>query len=479
MRQYETPLADALLKQVAASFVPFDVPGHKGNISELIEYFGSQCISLDMNSRYSIDNLCQPTGVIKDAEELASQAFGASSAFFMVGGTTSSVQAMIMSACTNGDKIILPRNVHASVINAVILSGAIPVYVNPSIHPQLGISMGMSLIEIEQCIAYNSDAKAIFVNNPTYYGICSDLKKIVEIAHVHNMLVLVDEAHGTHFYFHDELPPSAMECHADMAAISMHKTGGSFTQSSMLLINHSVDADYVRSIINLSRTTSASYLLLSSLDIARKKMAIEGNSLLSNLLVMVDEARQNINSLNDYYAFSSEISDGIAIANFDKTKLSINTSALGLAGIEVYELLRDQYKIQLEFGDIKNILAISSVGDKRDNFEKLVYALSEIRIKYKTDYIIPFKYEYITPIVKMSPAKAFYSPKRKVSIKESSGRISGDYIMCYPPGIPILAPGELITNDVIDHIIYSSEKGCIITSLGNTTPYYVNTVVST
>ena len=477
MNQNETPLADALFKQSRSSFIPFDVPGHKDNVMELSNFFGDQCISLDKNSRYSIDNLCQPTGVIREAETLAAQTFGAHYAFFMVGGTTSSVQSMIMSACTHGDKIILPRNVHASAINAIILSGAIPIYVNPGIHDTLGISLGMPINEVKQAIAYNTDAKAIFVNNPTYYGICSNLVEIVKLAHKHNMLVLVDEAHGTHFHFHDQLPMSAMQCGADMSAVSMHKTGGSLTQSSMLLINNELDEEYIRSIINLSRTTSASYLLLASLDIARKKIALEGSSLLCQLLESVNNCRAMINTIGDYYSFADEIIDNSTIFDFDKTKLCINTSGLGLSGIETYTLLRDQYNIQLEFGDIKNVLAITSIGDKNENFELLIKGLQDIREKYKTDNAIPFNYEYITPIIKMSPAKAFYAMKKKTPVNKSKGHISGDYVMCYPPGIPLLAPGELITQDVIDHILYSSEKGCTITGLGTTAPKEINVIL--
>ena len=185
-----------------------------------------------------LDNLCHPTSVIKEAEELAAEAFGADSAFFMVNGTTSAVQAMIMSVCKEGDKIIMPRNVHRSAINSLILIGANPIYINPGIHKRLGISLGMSLKDIEEAIKEHPDAKAVFVNNPTYYGICSDLKEIVKLAHSHGMYVLVDEAHGTHFYFDKRLPVSAMEAGADMAAVSIHKTGGSLTQSSMLLMKN-------------------------------------------------------------------------------------------------------------------------------------------------------------------------------------------------------------------------------------------------
>ena len=236
--QDRAPILEALEKMKRARLVPFDVPGHKrgrGN-PELTEFLGEQCLSVDVNSMKMLDNLCHPVSVIRDAEALAADAFGATHAFFMVGGTTSAVQAMVLTACKRGDKIIMPRNVHRSAINAMILCGALPVYVNPQMDSMLGISLGMSVADVEKAILENPDAKAVFVNNPTYYGICSDIKSIVKLAHDHNMLVLADEAHGSHLYFSDRLPVAAMHAGADMAAISMHKSGGSLTQSSMLLI---------------------------------------------------------------------------------------------------------------------------------------------------------------------------------------------------------------------------------------------------
>ena len=276
LSQENAPIYEALKWYKNQRIVPFDVPGHKqgrGN-TELREFLGEDCVSVDVNSMKPLDNLCHPTSVIKDAEELAAEAFDADKAFFMVNGTTSAVQAMIMSVCKDGDKIIMPRNVHRSAINSLIITGVTPVYINPGIHGRLGISLGMAMEDIKKAIKENPDAKAIFVNNPTYYGICSNLREIVKLAHENNMYVLVDEAHGTHFYFDKRLPVSAMEAGADMAAVSIHKTGGSLTQSSMLLMKcNRIKPDYVRTIINLTQTTSGSYLLLSSLDIARRNLA--------------------------------------------------------------------------------------------------------------------------------------------------------------------------------------------------------------
>ena len=460
--QKHAPVYEALEKLRKKRVVPFDVPGHKrgrGN-PELRELLGEACVSLDVNSMKPLDNLCHPMSVIKEAEELAAEAFGADHAFFMVGGTTSSVQSMVLSACKAGDKIILPRNVHKSVINALVLCGAIPVYVNPKVDDRLGISLGMELEEVERTIQENPDAVCVFVNNPTYYGICSDLRGIVKLAHEHHMLVLVDEAHGTHLYFGKNLPVNAMEAGADMASVSMHKSGGSLTQSSLLLVNKTVNWEYVSQIINLTQTTSASYLLLSSLDISRRNLALRGEASFAKVQEMAEYAREEINQIGGYYAYGRELINGKSVYDFDVTKLSVYTRDIGLAGIEVYDLLRDEYDIQIEFGDIANILAYISIGDRIQDIERLVGALADVKRLYAKDSSKMLETEYITPKVCISPQKAFYEKKISMPIRETEGCICGESVMCYPPGIPILAPGELITREIIDYIMYAKEKGC-------------------
>ncbi|MDE6788574.1 MAG: aminotransferase class I/II-fold pyridoxal phosphate-dependent enzyme, partial [Ruminococcus sp.] len=410
-----------------------------------------------------LDNLCHPVSVIRDAEMLAAEAFKAENTFFMVGGTTSAVQSMIMYACKSGDKIIMPRNVHRSAINALILTGAVPVYVNPDVNHQLGIALGMSVEQIEQAIMENPQAKAIMVNNPTYYGICSDLKKIVELAHAHGMLVLVDEAHGTHFYFGENFPITAMEAGADIASVSMHKSGGSLTQSSFLLMGKNINADYMRQVVNLTQTTSASYLLLSSLDISRKRLALSGREIFEKTVEMAEYARYEINSIGGYYAYSKELINGDSIYDFDVSKLSIYTLPIGLAGIEVYDLLRDEYDIQIEFGDLGNILAYLSVGDRKRDIERLISAMAEIKRRFGKSGADMLTQEYISPVVAEAPRRAFYADKISLPLDESVGRVCTEFVMCYPPGIPILAPGELITKDIVDYIRYAKEKGCQMT----------------
>ena len=465
LSQTRAPIYEALEKFRRNRVVPFDVPGHKhgrGN-PELVELLGSRCVSIDVNSMKPLDNLCHPVSVIKEAEELAAQAFHAQHAFLMVGGTTSAVQSMILSCCKKDDKIILPRNVHRSVINAIVLCGAKPIYVNPDVDQKLGISLGMRMSDVEEALDANEDAVAVFVNNPTYYGICSDLRSIVQKAHAKGMKVLVDEAHGTHFYFGEKLPVSAMEAGADMASVSMHKSGGSLTQSSILLTGKDINPGYIRQIINLTQTTSGSYLLLSSLDISRRNLALRGEESFARVTDLAEYARTEINQIGSYYAFGRELINGDSIYDFDPTKLSIHTLDIGLAGIEVYDILRDEYDIQIEFGDLGNVLAYLSIGDRKLEVERLVSALADLKRRYKKDKTGMLSQEYISPKVVMTPQESFYAPKESLPIRETKGRVCSEFVMCYPPGIPILAPGEEITDEIIDYILYAKEKGCSLT----------------
>lgn len=464
--QSRAPIYEALENFRKMRVVPFDVPGHKrgrGN-PELVALLGEKCVGMDVNSMKPLDNLCHPISVIREAEELTAEAFGAAHAFLMVGGTTSAVQAMILSVAKRGDKIILPRNVHRSVMGAMVLCGAVPVYVNPECDSRLGIPLGMKVSEVEKAIKANPDAKAILVNNPTYYGICSDLRSIVKLAHQHGMLCLADEAHGTHLYFGENLPISAMAAGADMAAVSMHKSGGSLTQSSVLLTGPAMNEGYVRQIINLTQTTSGSYLLLSSLDISRRNLALRGKEAFAGVVEMAEYARREINNIGGYYAYSRELINGDSIYDFDVTKLAVNTLDIGLAGIEVYDLLRDEYDIQIEFGDLGNLLAYLSIGDRQRDIERLVGALSEVRRRFgKKDKANLMKQEYIDPQVAVSPQDAFYADKESLPLRETEGRVCSEFVMCYPPGIPILAPGERITGPILDYIEYAKEKGCSMT----------------
>ena len=364
-------------------------------------------------------------------------------------------------------------------INALILCGATPIYVEPKVNERIGIALGMEIDSFVRVIEENPDAVAVLVNNPTYYGICSDLKKIVEVAHSHGLCVLADEAHGTHLYFGEDLPVSAMAAGADFAAVSMHKSGGSLTQSSVLLTSQGVNADYVRQIINLTQTTSASYLLLSSLDISRRNLALRGRESFAAVVKMAEYARNEINAIGGYYAYSKELVNGTSVYDYDVTKLSVHTQGIGLTGIEVYDLLRDEYDIQIEFGDIGNILAYISIGDRIRDIERLVGALADIKRLYERDGGDLVSGEYIQPDVVMSPQTAFYANKESVPIRQTDGMICAEFVMCYPPGIPILAPGERITKEIIDYILYAGEKGCSLQGTEDSKVAYLKVIKDT
>lgn len=480
MNQSKTPLFDALKKYNENNIIPFDVPGHKHGkgIKEFAEFVGSKVLEIDVNSMKCLDNLSNPVSVILEAEELLANAYGADYGFFLVNGTSAGIRSMIMSVCKPGDKIILPRNAHKSAINGLIVSGAEPIYILPEYDDILGIYQGMTYESVKRVITNNQDVKAIFLNNPTYYGASSDLKKIVQEAHKYGIAVLVDEAHGAHFHFHNELPLSAMEAGADLVAISLHKTGGSLTQSSALLLRGNiVDKKYVRKILNLNQTTSASYLLMASLDIARKNLAVKGKEMLSHVLEISRYAREKINQIPGFYAFGKEIEGKSGVHRFDETKLVINTKEIGLTGFKLYDILRDEYNIQMELGDTYNVLAIISLGDDYYALDKLIEALKDISNKYSHCNKITEDFKTIGELeIVMTPRDAFYAETTKCLLKDSIGEISGESIMAYPPGIPIITPGELISEDVIDYLEFLKKEETLITDMEDLNLEFINII---
>lgn len=457
-----TPLVDALLAYEQKNVVPFDVPGHKrGKGSKKIEaLFGERMFSLDVNSMKCLDYINHPVSVIKESEKLLADLYASEEAFFLVNGTTAGVQAMILSTCQPGEKIIVPRNAHKSVTNGLILSGAIPIYLTPDYDEAMGIPLNITLEQIKEVVELEGGIKAVFLINPTYFGVACELKAIVDYCHEHDIVVLVDEAHGAHLPFSKELPVSAMEAGADMSAISLHKTGGSLTQSSALLLkSEHVGHDAVRQAINLSQTTSASYILMASLDLARAELAENGADIFKRLLSLSRRARTEINQIEGFYAFGSEKSNGHSFYSFDETKLVINPTGLKMSGFELYECLRDRYDIQMELGELTSALAIISIGDDEESINRLVEALKDISRNHACG-IIDESFVEMPPIgeLVLSPRDAFYAKKEIVSLEESSGKIAGESIMIYPPGIPLIALGEIITDEVIEYIRYIQQK---------------------
>ncbi|WP_053366051.1 aminotransferase class I/II-fold pyridoxal phosphate-dependent enzyme [Bacillus sp. FJAT-27245] len=466
MSQYETPLFTGLVEHAKKNPVQFHIPGHKkgtGIDPEFREFIGDNALSIDLINIGPLDDLHSPKGIIKEAQELAAEAFGADHTFFSVQGTSGAIMTMVMTVCGPGDKIIVPRNVHKSVMSAIVFSGAIPVFIHPEIDENLGISHGITTESVARALDQHPDAKGVLVINPTYFGISADLRKIVEIAHSYDVPVLVDEAHGVHIHFHDELPLSAMQAGADMAATSVHKLGGSMTQSSILNVREGlVSSKRVQSILSMLTTTSTSYLLLASLDVARKRLATEGRELISKTIRLAQTMRKRINEIDRLYCVGPEILKSKAAFDYDPTKLIISVKDLGIPGYEVEKWLRDRHNIEVELSDLYNILCIVTPGDTEREADILVNALRELAEECVEEAGKPEPLKVFLPdipLLALTPRDAFYSETEVVPFDESEGRITAEFIMVYPPGIPIFIPGEIITKENLLYIQKNLEVG--------------------
>lgn len=456
LEQKETPLFTALMNYAEEGTIPFHVPGHKqgrGN-KELEQILGSTCMKIDLTCLEDTDNICNPVSVIKQAQDLAAQLYGADNAYFLVNGTTCGIQTMIMSVCKPGDKIIIPRNAHKSAIGGIVISGAEPIYINPEIDEDFGIAMGVSPATILKALEEHPDAKGVFMINPTYYGIASDLKAIVDIAHTYDIPVIVDEAHGAHLRFSSKVPLSAIEAGADLVASSTHKLGGSLTQSSLLLHQGSlISPQRVKAALNITQTTSPSYILMASLDIARKQLAEKGTELIENSYNLALWAREKLAKIEGLHLLDEKVLNKPGSFAIDPTKIVINVRALGLSGYEVEKILRKKYHLQMELSDLFNIIALVSIGDSQETLQCLINAMEEISkaqiIKNVVKYTIPVP---TIPESVVLPRNAFYGDTKVLPLNEAEGEISAEIIMVYPPGIPIVCPGERITKEIIDYV---------------------------
>jgi arginine decarboxylase len=464
MDQSQTPLFTALVKHAERRPIQFHIPGHKkgmGMNPEFRQFIGDNALSIDLINIAPLDDLHNPSGPIMEAQRLAAEAFGADHTFFSVQGTSGAIMAMIMSVVNEGEKIIVPRNVHKSVMSAIILAGAKPVFISPTMDPNLGIAHGITTRAVRRALELHPDAKAVLVINPTYYGVVANLREIVEIVHSHGIPVLVDEAHGVHVHFHEALPLSAMQAGADMAATSVHKLGGSLTQSSVLNVREGlVNPKRVQSIISMLTTTSTSYLLLASLDAARKQLALHGRRMAEYAIELAEYARERINRIDGLYCFGKDILGTEATYGYDPTKLTIHVRKLGLTGYEMEKRLREQYNIEVELSDMYNILCIITSGDTREDVERLIRALERIAAEQDKRHAAEVRVRLPEiPHLSLSPRSAFYADTEMVPLRAAAGRIIAEFIMIYPPGIPILLPGEVISQENIDYILEHLEVG--------------------
>ncbi|WP_047982897.1 aminotransferase class I/II-fold pyridoxal phosphate-dependent enzyme [Ornithinibacillus californiensis] len=469
LNQDEVPLFDRLVQYAKQDVTPFDVPGHKmgSAMNPLKQVLGEMTLRMDVNSMKELDLLSHPQSVIKDAQNLAADAFGAEQAYFLVNGTTVGIQAMIMATCKPGDILLVPRNGHKSVMDGIILSGAKPVFIQPEVDYHFGISHGVSLFNAKKAIEEHPHARAILITYPTYFGSMCDLEEICQLAHKQGIAVIVDSAHGAHLPFLANGIQDPIEAGADAVTISMHKTGGSLTQSSLLLLqNNRIVPEAIQKILSMLQTTSANYLLMSSLDVARRELAVHGRERYRKLKPIVEKAIAQIEHESRLEILKPAYVGKHFNQSYDWTKLVIRVNGIGLTGFEVYTILKENYGIQMELAEGYVVMAVITTSDTEESIGKLVYALKDIEEKHGEQTVIMSTHVTADQVNKLivSPREAFYSEHESVDINEAVGRISADTLMIYPPGIPLVIPGELLSHDVVKQYHYYRQTiGTVLT----------------
>lgn len=462
-------IIDGLKKYKDKKTVRLHIPGHKGRRGleeKTAEVFGKDLLEIDVTEVHHMDDLHQPSGMIRDAQEKAANLWKSEKTYFLVNGSSSGLIAAINSAVKEGEKILIPRNVHKSVYSALALSGGIPVYFQPEMNMEQGVVGGMDLEKLEDVLLAHPDLKAMVVINPTYQGVCSDLKAICQLAHSKNVVVIADEAHGAHLAFSKNAPLTALEAGADLVIQSTHKTLGSLTQSSMLHVQGNlVDYGRLKYFLEVMQSTSPSYLLMASLDSARSFAETEGEKLFNRLEQAVIRAKNQINRLKGFTCLDSKVIGKNGIYGLDPFKLVISGKYIGLSGYALHQKLYETYHIECEYGDANNITCLLGIGSEPSDIETLVRSLEEISESSTVKTLEHSKKEKMIPPLpnwvpyKMTPREAMNQKTRTVSWEDSVGEISGEMIIPYPPGIPVVLPGEIITEEIGDFLANTKMLG--------------------
>jgi arginine decarboxylase len=449
--QTAMPLVSQLRESADRDYAPFHTPGHKrgGSISPaLADWWGNRILQADLPELPELDNLFAPQGVIRDAQALAAVAFGADRTWFLANGSTAGILAAILATCGPGDTLILPRNIHQSVISGLILSGANPIFIAPEFDGTLAHCVTPTAVAT--ALAAHPNAKAILIVSPTYYGVAGNITEIAALAHGHNIPLLVDEAHGAHFAFHPDLPTSALAAGADLVVQSTHKTLSALTQASMLhLQGQRVDADRIAQALQLVQSTSPSYLLLASLDAARHHMANQGKTLMTRALAMADRARAGLTTIPGLTLLNPTITPGFH--QFDRTRLTLFLN--GLDGFAADQLLHEQLGVTCELPSLHHLTFIITAGNTDRDIDRLIDACEQLG---RSDHLppaiserIPFYNDFEQ---RLTPREAFFGVGERVPIGQTPGRISAELVCPYPPGIPVLMPGEVVTPSAITYL---------------------------
>ncbi len=471
-KQLRAPVAEAMKAYAGDGALAFHTPGHKQGLGAhplLRQLITPQGLKEEVSLMEELDDLHEPTMCIKEAQELAAQLYGADAAYFMINGTSGAIHAMIMGTLSPGDRVLVPRNAHRSMIGALILAGITPVYIQPRIDKVLGIPMGLELKDIVATADEHTEAKALLLVYPTYYGVTIDLAAVAAFVHSRDMLLLVDEAHGPHLKFSDKLPQQALDAGADMAAQSTHKILGSMTQTSILLARSArVDLERVRSAASLLQSTSPNQLLLASLDIARLQMAEQGEEVVNRAVNLAEKLRQAINAIPGLWSFGAdELPEGEGL---DFTKVTVSVRALGITGVQAESILRHQYKIQCELSDAYNLLFIISYADTEEQVRILTNALQGLAEQFvgAQELVLPVEIPPV-PALGLEPRAAFFAGRETIDFEAAAGCIAAEQVMFYPPGIPILAPGDVIELESMYYIRSMQQLGLKVVGPADTT----------
>jgi len=473
--QTRAPYFQALLDYVDAGVLPFHTPGHIQGIGMDLafrEFVGDNICAIDLTPMPGIDDLLQPTESIKEAQQLAAAAWGADNTFFLTNGSTSGNQCMMMAAVNPGEKIAVPRNSHKSMLGGLVMSGAEPVYMRPEVDAELRMDHCVTPQTVEATLREHPEVVAVYLVSPTYYGVAADLESIERIAHGAGKLLLVDEAWGPHFHFHAALPLSATAAGADLCINSTHKMLSAFSQCAMLhQKGPRVRLDRLKAVLKMFLSTSPNLPMVASLDVARKQMATEGAALLSRTIELAQEARSRLNAIPGVYCFGEELQGRAGIFDLDPTKITVTVKGLGYTGYEASEILRRRYNIQVELADLFNVVALFTIGTTRDAAGRFVEAFEELaRGERELDMFAPsgileqrlkhgtFHLPAVPPM-RMRPREAFLADTELIKLRESKGRICAETITPYPPGIPVIAPGEELTPDIIDYLRLELKAG--------------------
>lgn len=457
----ETPILNELKKLKQENNVSFHTPGHKGK--DTLIHWGDYIPYIDTTEIEGMDNLHDPRGIIKESQELAAKAFGAKTTIYSINGTTGGIYIGLSALTNPGDKILIQRNSHKSIYNASILNRLNIEYIYPNYNEKHHILTGVDPEQIEVKLKEDKDIKVVIIIYPNYYGICSDIERIAEIVHRYDRLLLVDEAHGSHFVFSDRLPVSALKAGADIAVQSTHKTLPSFTQTSMVHVGTDrVNINKLRDMSSLYQTTSPSYLFMVSLEIARAYMEGQGKERLNKRILEMDKIINSLERIDRVQIFTGDEEDKTIYAK-DNTKILFRVD--GMTGTEVQKKLRENYNICLEMSDYYYALILTSLMNEKEDFEKLIEAVEHMAKNRPFKEVKPVSIKMPIPKKVLPIYKAFYGTKKNVGLNKSIGKISASYAIPYPPGIPLICPGEEITEEIYEHIRFLMDNGIEIVGL--------------